>query len=283
MIGRVLKRGQRVYGLLWYLYTSCVHSNPYLVSGWRNPAELEPPVREDGKRDFRRLTGLLEQPVAGLGDRAPDKPVWHCTARAVPGGPELGDGCMRIAGEIMHRTGLSRPGTARKAMGCRWVAERHGENHIHIAATRARLDNDWYRIGEALRDIEKEYHLQVMARADRTATERPTRAEQEKAARAGRPEPPRATLRRHVAAAAAGARSETEFFAAPRLGKTPETVRARHHKGCLPALVSPGGRCTFESLVVDVLPSPRPGKPGVIEDIAAAWFAEGGITTEAVT
>jgi hypothetical protein len=235
MIGRVLKRGKRVYGLLWYLYSpgkACVHSNPRLVSGWRHPAELEPPVREDGKRDFRRLTGLLEQPLAGLGDCAPGKPVWHCTVRAAPDDPELGDGAwMRIAGEIMHRTGLSRYGE--EGEGVRWVAVHHGENHIHIAATlarqdgrRARLDNDFYRIGEALRDIEKEYGLRVVARADRTAEDRPTRAEQEKAARAGRPEPPRVTLRRQVAAAAAGARSEPEFFAA--LERRKVLVRLRY-------------------------------------------------------
>ena len=136
MIGRVLQRGKRVSGLLWYLYSrgkTCVHSHPHLVSGWRHPAELEPPVRENGKRDFRRLTGLLEQPLAGVGDRAPAKPVWHCTVRAAPGDPELGDGAwMRIAGEIMHRTGLSR--YDEEGQGVRWVAVHHGENHIHIAA-----------------------------------------------------------------------------------------------------------------------------------------------------
>src|SRR5207249_3098170 len=71
VIGRVLERGSRVYGLLWYLYSpgkACVHTDPHLVSGWRHPAELEPPLRENGKRDFRRLTGLLEQPLALLGD-----------------------------------------------------------------------------------------------------------------------------------------------------------------------------------------------------------------------
>ena len=55
MIGRVLKRGTRVYGVLWYLYgpgKECVHSNPHLVSGWRHPAELEPPLRENGKPGF---------------------------------------------------------------------------------------------------------------------------------------------------------------------------------------------------------------------------------------
>jgi hypothetical protein len=109
----------------------------------------------------------------------------------------------------------------------------HGQNHIHIAATlarqdgrRARLDNDWYRIAEALRDLEKEYGLQVVARADRTAAKRPTRAEQEKAGRTGRPEPARVTLQRQVAAAAAGARAEPEFFAA--LGKRGLLIRLRH-------------------------------------------------------
>ena len=86
-------------------------------------------------------------------------------------------------------------------------AEHHGENHIHIAATlarqdgrRARLDNDFYRIGEALRDIEKEYGLQVVARADRTAADRPTRA------RAGESGPGRPGRAGPGHAAAAGGR-----------------------------------------------------------------------------
>ena len=235
MIGRVLKRGSRAYGVLWYLYgpgKECAHSNPHLVSGWRHPAELEPPLRDNGKPDFRRLTDLLEQPLGLLGDNAPAKPVWHCTVRAAPDDPDLGDRAwMRIAGEIMDRTGLSRYGEEDE--GVRWVAVHHGQNHIHVVAVlvrqdgrRARLDNDFYRIGEACRDIEKEYGLQVVARADRTAADRPTRAEQEKAARAGRAEPARVTLQREVAAAAAGARSEPEFWAA--LDKRGVLVRLRH-------------------------------------------------------
>jgi hypothetical protein len=53
----------------------------------------------------------------------------------------------------------------------RWVAVHHGDNHIHIVPTlarhdgrRARLDNDWYRSGEALLDLEAEYGLRRMAR-----------------------------------------------------------------------------------------------------------------------
>jgi hypothetical protein len=223
VIGRVLKRGKRVYGLLRYLYSpgkTCVHSNPHLVSGWRHPADLEPPLREDGKRDFSRLTALLEQPLALLDDQAPAKPVWHCTFRAAPGDPDLGDGAwMRIAAEIMDRTGLSQYGE--EGQGVRWVAVHHGHHHIHIAATLARQDgrparlhNDYWRIGEALRDLEAEYGLQPVVRADRTAARRPTRAETELAGRAGRPEPNRVTLARHVQAAAAGARSAQEFFSA---------------------------------------------------------------------
>jgi hypothetical protein len=235
MIGRILERGHELGKLLYYLYgpgKACEHVNPHLVSGWCHPAELEPPLRPDGHRDFRRLTGLMLQPVALLGDRAPAEPVWHCAVRAAPDDPDLGDGAwMRIAAEIMDRTGLSRRGEEDE--GVRWVAVHHGDNHIHIVATlarqdgrRASLDNERWRVGAALRDIETEYGLTVVARADRTAARAPSRAETEKAARAGQAEPPRVTLRRHVAAAAAGARSEPEFFAA--LERRGVQVRLRH-------------------------------------------------------
>jgi len=235
VIGRVLKRGDKLASLLYYLYgpgKACEHTHPHLVAGWRYPAELEPPVRPDGRRDFRRLTGLLMLPVAALGDRAPALPVWHCAVRAAPEDPDLGDGAwMAIAEKIMDRTGLSRRGE--EDDGVRWVAVHHGDKHIHIVATlarrdrrRARLDNDYYRIGEALRDIEAEYGLRVVARADRTTAKNPTRAEHEKAARVGRPEPARVTLRRHVTAAAARTRSEPEFFA--ELARRDVKVRLRH-------------------------------------------------------
>ena len=214
MIGRVLKPGKSVRRLLYYLYgpgRACEHIDPHLVAGWRHPSWIEPPVGRNGHRDFRRLAALL-------GDRAPDLPVWHCTVRAAPEDPVLGDGAwMAIAGEIMHRTGLSERG--REDNGVRWVAVTHGDNHIHIAAILARQDgrsvrlrNEYYRIGEAMAWAEREYGLRAVARADRTAPKRPTRAEQEKARRAGRPVPPRTALRRQVAAAAAAARSEAEFF-----------------------------------------------------------------------
>jgi hypothetical protein len=172
MIGRVLKRGKQVYGLLCYLYSpgkNCLHSNAHLVSDWRHPAELEPLVREDGKRKFRRPTRLVEQPLARLGDRVP------------------------------------RAEQEKAACGVTWLQQQ--------------------------------------------------------------PEPRR---RRNSSPGRSSSRHRRPY--------TPGTTR-----GYLPAVVPPGAQwCTFESFVVDVLASPRSGKPGVIENIAAAWFAERGITTEAV-
>lgn len=220
MIGRVLPRGHKVAGLLYYLYgqgRANTHTNPHVVAGFRDPAGLEPSIRPSGRRDFRRLTGLLETPVDALGDLAPDRPVWHCAIRAAPDDPVLTDAqWARIAAEVMHRTGLHR---ADDPCGVRWVAIRHADDHIHLVATLARQDgtrpslhNDYYRVREACRAAERRYGLRSTAPADRTADRRATRAETEKAARRHRPEPPRSSLRRTVQQAAACAADLAGFF-----------------------------------------------------------------------
>ncbi len=220
LIGKVL-RGTRVAGLIWYLYGPGwreEHTDPHLVAGWRDPEELEPSLRADGTRDFRRINGLLHQPLAGLGRRGFDKPVWHCVARAAPDDPVLSDiQWARVAEEIMHRTGLSRYGDDEAV---RWIAVRHAPDHVHIVATLARQDgtrpriwNDFFRVREACQAVERRYGLRVTASGDRTAGRRPTRAENEHARRRGWEEPARTTLRRAVHTAAAGASSEQEFFA----------------------------------------------------------------------
>jgi hypothetical protein len=220
LIGKVL-RGTRVAGLIWYLYGPGRHEehiDPHLVAGWRDPAELEPAIRADGARDFRRINGLLNQPLAALGGRGFDKPVWHCVARAASGDPVLSDAqWARVAKEIMHRTGLARFGDDEAV---RWVAVRHAPDHVHIVATLARQDgtrpriwNDYFRVREACQAVERRYGLRVTAPGDGTAGRRPTRAESEHARRRGWEEPARTTLRRTVHTAAAGASSEQEFFA----------------------------------------------------------------------
>lgn len=234
MIGKVL-RGRRVAPLIYYLYGPGKyqeHTDPHLVAGWRDPAELEPLLRDDGSRDFRRLIGLLNQPLGVLGDRNYVRPVWHCVARAAPDDRMLSDGeWAHVARAILHRTGLAPDGQDDEAV--RWVAIRHANDHIHVVVTLARQDgrrpriwNDYYRVREACHEVERRYGLRRTAPGDRTAARRPTRAEAEKTRRRGRKEAPRVTLRRQVAIAAAGAGSEGEFFA--RLRAAGVLVRLRY-------------------------------------------------------
>jgi len=234
MIGKISDpRGTRVQGLVYYLFGPGrrEHTDPHLIAGWRHPAELEPPLRPDGSRDFRGLNGLLQQPHAALGSRGFARPVWHCAVRAAPEDRLLSDDeWAQIAADIMHRTGLAPRGQDEDAV--RWVAVRHGGDHIHLVVMLARQDggkprlsNERYRVREACRAAEERYGLRRTAPADRTAARRPARAEREKARRCNRPEPPRVMLRRAAATAAAGAASEDQFFA--RLADAGILVRKR--------------------------------------------------------
>ena len=136
-----------------------------------------------------------------------------------------------IAHEVMHRTGLSPYGEEDEAV--RWIAVRHGDDHIHLVAMLARQDGgkpslsrERVKVRAACIAAEQRYGLRSTAPADRTAARRPTRAENEKAARRKLEEAPRVTLRRQVtAAAAASASSEQEFFTI--LGRAGVLVRKR--------------------------------------------------------
>ena len=234
MIGKVSPHGQRVIGLIYYLYGAgrhAAHTDPHIVAGWRHPAELEPPLRGNGPRDFRDLAGLLQQPHDALGQRGSPRPVWHCSVRAAPDDRLLSDDeWAQVGCDIMHNTGLAPYGQEDDAV--RWIAVRHAPDHIHLVAMLARQDgtrpqtwNDYYRVGEACRAAEQRFGLRRTAPRDRTAGRRPTRAESEKARRRGYREAPRITLRRAVSTAAAGAASEQEFFA--RLDRAGVLVRQR--------------------------------------------------------
>ncbi len=235
MIGKIsTPRGERVQPLLYYLFGPGrheEHTDPHIVAGWRHPADLEPPLRPDGTRDFTKLVGLLLQPQAALGKRAYARPVWHCSMRAAPEDRMLSDDeWAAIAHDVMHRTGLSPYGQEDEAV--RWVAVRHGDDHIHLVAMLARQDGgkpslSWerYKVRAACIAAEQRYGLRSTAPADRTAARHPTRAENEKADRRGLDEAPRVTLRRQVTTAAASANSEQEFFA--RLDQATVLVRKR--------------------------------------------------------
>ncbi len=236
MIGKIsVPRGEHVGPLLYYLFGPGrheEHTDPHIVAGWRHPAALEPPLRANGKRDFTKLTGLLLQPQAAMRGHGYARPVWHCAMRAAPEDRMLSDDeWAGIAHEVMHHTGLSPYGEEDEAV--RWIAVRHGDDHIHLVAMLARQDGskpslNWerYKVRAACIAAEQRYGLRSTAPADRTAARRPTRAENEKATRRGLDEAPRITLRRQVTtAAAAAAGSEQEFFA--RLDAAGILVRKR--------------------------------------------------------
>ncbi|MGI5205825.1 relaxase/mobilization nuclease domain-containing protein [Spirillospora sp. CA-108201] len=221
MIGKVT-RGQSLARLLSYLYgpgRRNEHVDPHIVAGFRLPMVLEPGLDARGDRDFRHLAGLLTSPFDTLRHTPLPLPVWQCSIRAAPSDRTLSDDeWADIAEEVMHQTGFAPQGDDQ---ACRWIAVRHADDHIHLVAVLAREDGrnpnvhrDYFQVANACHIAEKRYGLTRTAPADRTAAPRPTRAETELTHRKNWSEPPRTTLRRHVATAAAGAEDEDDFFTA---------------------------------------------------------------------
>ena len=231
MIGKVI-RGKSVGGLLRYLYgpgKANAHVDPHLVAAWDEPNALEPALTVADRRDFRPLIEKLNTPLAGA--RAPKECVWHVPLRSAPGDRTLSDPeWADVVAEVLDRTGLAPRGDDG---GCRWVAVRHADDHVHLVVTLARQDgrraalhNDYYRVGEACQAIEERYGLAITPGRDRSAAARSSRAETEKASRLDKPAPARDLLRTEVQTAAAASRSDGEFFA--RLEGAGVKVRRRY-------------------------------------------------------
>ncbi|NBE49886.1 relaxase/mobilization nuclease domain-containing protein [Streptomyces boluensis] len=212
--------GRDTAGLLRYLYDTRKkgHTDPHLVASWDGFAP--DPGRTAGDPDVtrRQLVADLDlhvEQAERLG-RAPERHMWHCSIRAAKTDRYLTDDeWADIARRVVAATGIAPAGDPD---GCRWVAVRHADDHIHIAATTVRADlrtarhwNDYLTADRKLATIEREYGLLQVVRGDRTAAKRPTRAEQEKAKRAGRPGTARERLRTTVRTAVAAATSTEEF------------------------------------------------------------------------
>ncbi|MEU8806311.1 relaxase/mobilization nuclease domain-containing protein [Streptomyces violaceoruber] len=230
-------RGSRTHGLLVYLYGPGrreEHTDAHLVGSWDDFAP--DPGRDTGldpdpKVTLARLTAALDLRVKQAGDRAPAKHVWHCSVRTAPGDRRLDDEEWNaVAQRIVHATGIAPAGDPD---GCRWIAVRHAEDHIHIVATlvrgdlrNPRLNYDFNKAQAECRRIEKEMGLRRLNAGDGTAAKNPSSAEKFKAERTGRPETSRETLREAVRRAVAGADSEEEFFT--RLREAGVRVKLRH-------------------------------------------------------
>ncbi len=179
MIGKICPRGDDVAGLIRYLYGPGrfeEHTDPHILAGYLDPDCLEPGLRPDGQRAFRRQVSRLRLPPDRQGSLGCAKPVWHCSMRAAPEDRMLSDAeWAQIARDVMARTGLSPHG--QDDQGVRWIAVRHGPDHIHLVAMLARQDaarvstwNTRYRVRDACIAAEQRYGLRSTAPADRTAS-----------------------------------------------------------------------------------------------------------------
>lgn len=238
MIDRVY-RGWQPGGLIRYLFGPGrfnEHENPRVVATWDGrPDQWQRAATGPGKFDFdlRPLISALSAPMsaAGLPLVTPDPdnpeharffrtlpdgrrvaqqgPVFHVTLRNADDDRVLTDAEWgHIAEEMMHRSGVARRGDVGAP---RWVAVRHDDDGIHIMATLVRQDTarrvhpQYYkrRLRAAAEAMEALYGVTSTAPADRTAAVAESRAEKEKAARAGRDVAARVEVRDAVAQAAA--------------------------------------------------------------------------------
>lgn len=232
MIAKI-SRGWRVGGLVRYLMGPGrfnEHTNQHVIASWDGAPEMHQPERlPDGDFDVAGLAAELADPAvaAGVpqiepsrqdGRRVPRGPVWHCSLRnSAADRPLTDDEWARVVTDLMDRTGIAPEGDLG---ACRWVAIRHAEDHVHIAAVLVRQDNgrkvhprnDYLRAREVCRDAEARLELTPTAAVDRTTAEPASRAEMEKAGRRGVEETSREWLRRAARVAAVQAQDPEDFF-----------------------------------------------------------------------
>lgn len=218
MIAKIT-RGKNTASLIGYLYgpgRANEHTDPHLVASWDGFAP-DPGRTDDFTTTKKQLVNALNLRVHQAGDRAPEQHVWHCSIRAAPEDRILSDeDWADIARRIVHATGIAPNGDPD---GCRWAAVRHADDHIHIAATTVRGDlrsarhwNDYLTAKAELGAVEQDYGLRRVALGDRTAAQRPTRAEKEKSRRSGHQLTARERLRTIVRTALSAATSTEEFI-----------------------------------------------------------------------
>ncbi|MFD3996791.1 mobilization protein [Streptomyces sp. NPDC058583] len=219
ILGKGARATRRLIGYLYGPGSANEHTDPHLVASWNDFAPDPGRSPHRNPRDVEdQLAAQLDQPVKMLGDKAPATAVWHCPVRAAPEDPILTDAQWAdIARRIVAAAGIAPEGDEE---ACRWVAVRHADDHIHIAATlvrqdgrRPRRDHDIRAVQREARKIEADLGLRRLNPGDGTAAKRPTSKEHFKAKRQGQDTTTREILRMRVRQAVAAASTETEFFA----------------------------------------------------------------------
>ena len=287
MIAKI-SRGHDIGGLLRYLLGPGRfndHVDPHVMGSWDSHPQSHQPGPATGPSGVPDVSVLTQDltaaavaagvplsasaaaaAAAGTGRPPVRGPVWHCSLRNHATDRALTDAeWERVVVDLLHRTGIAPRGDAG---ACRWVAVRHGPDHVHVAAMLVRQDNgrrvhprnDYKMARETCRAAERRFGLTSTAPADRTVGAPSTRAEMEKAARRGLGEPSRVWLRRAARIAAVQAQDPVSFFA--RLGDLGVLVRPRRDAA---------GQVVGYSVAA-------PGD--VTVDGAAVWFAGGKLAND---
>jgi hypothetical protein len=194
VIAAIKPAGSNTRGLLAYLYGPGRHDehlDPHVVAGFAMLGMPDP--GRDENATLTELARHLNEPVrlrnSEFGKTVTDH-VWHCPVRAAPEDRYLSDAEWgEIAQRIVEAAGIAPAGDD---LACRWIAVRHADDHVHILATtvredgrRSKLHDSGLRVGDACREIEKDYGLRQLRKGDRTGARRPTQAEMHKAERLG--------------------------------------------------------------------------------------------------
>ncbi|MGG7575958.1 mobilization protein [Streptomyces sirii] len=186
-----ITHGKNARDLLTYFYGPGLaneHTDPHLVASW-NRAAPDPGRSADPQGARDQLLAALGLGDGQAGDGTSVRQVWHCRIYTAPEDRLLTDAdWAAIARRLARATGIAPEDDG----GCRWVAIRHADDHIHLLATTVRGDSrlaghhDHGLIAEEeLTAIECEYGLRQVSRHEPTTAPRPTRAEDE----GGRPRP----------------------------------------------------------------------------------------------
>jgi hypothetical protein len=220
------KRGTNTDGLLRYLFgpgRANEHHDPHVVAAW-DPhwPDDEPSPLQRGW--LARLAREVDAAMIGHEVQVPGGHIYHVAISVPEVDGALGDDTWReLIEEAIGRMGFGPDAEGRG--GCRWVAVNHGpskegNDHVHLVVNLVRGDGrvadtyrDWPRWRQWCLDVERRLGLTSTSPADKTAPRRPTRAETEKAVRAGLPTTSREYLRDAVRKAAIRASNAREFIA----------------------------------------------------------------------
>ncbi|MFD6892698.1 mobilization protein, partial [Streptomyces sp. NPDC059957] len=210
--------GDDTYELLDYLFgpgKQDEHTDPHLVTAF--DPHLPCPVRQPAATSLQDLADLLDAPAEALRGVRPVKHVWHVSVRNHADDRVLSDvEWGEVAAAMVDAAGIAPYGDEQ---ACRWIAVRHAPDHIHSAATLARVDGrqprlrgDIVAMHAAARAFEARWNLTPMSPGDRTARRAPATGEMAKADRRGLAETAWESLQRTVRQASSRAAGDTDFL-----------------------------------------------------------------------